>query len=256
MILALLGALCIGLSLGLLGSGGSILTVPALVYLVGHPEKQAIAESLAIVGGIAAVGAMPRALRGDVHWKSVILFGGPGMVGAAVGAWVSLFVAGWIQLLVFSIVMLSASATMLHGRGDVADGSIRPPRAAWKIMIDGLLVGGLTGFVGVGGGFLIVPALVLLGGLPMRIAIGTSLCVIALNCVVGFVQHARELPAQDQAVDWTVIAVFLAIGIVGSLAGNAIGTRIHQRRLRRWFGIVLLLMGAFVLAHQLITRFA
>lgn len=163
MSLALLGALLIGLSLGLLGSGGSILTVPVLVYLLGEPPKQAIAESLLIVGGIALLGAVPYALRGLVDFRNVLFFGLPGMAGTYFGAWLSRFVSGQVQLLTFALVMLLAAYFMARPLPLKRQEGGRKP---WKIVLDGLFVGALTGFVGVGGGFLIVPALVLLGGFP------------------------------------------------------------------------------------------
>lgn len=179
MILTWPGALAIGLSLGLLGSGGSILTVPVLIYLLGQPEKVAIAGSLAIVGTIAAFGSLPHIQAGRVNWCSVLLFGVPGMAGTYLGAWLALFVSGAFQLALFAVVMLVASVLMLRPL-DYANAS-SAPRAVWKIGIDGLLVGVIAGLVGVGGGFLIVPALVLLGGLSVHAAVATSLVIIASN---------------------------------------------------------------------------
>ena len=173
--LALLGAVIVGLSLGLLGSGGSILTVPLLVYLVGQPEKVAIAGSLAVVGGIALAGAIPSALRGGVEWRSVGWFGVPGMLGTVLGAHLSRWIAGDVQLLLFAVVMLIAAWRM--ARPGSASEHAGAPRSRTWIVIDGLGVGLLTGLVGVGGGFMIVPALVLLGGLPMHRAIATSLWI-------------------------------------------------------------------------------
>ena len=179
MILTWPGALAIGLSPGLLGSGGSILTVPVLIYLLGQPEKVAIAGSLAIVGTIAAFGSLPHIQAGRVNWRSVLLFGVPGMAGTYLGAWLALFVSGAFQLALFAVVMLVASVLMLRPL-DYANAS-SAPRAVWKIGIDGLLVGVIAGLVGVGGGFLIVPALVLLGGLSVHAAVATGLVIIASN---------------------------------------------------------------------------
>ncbi|MEL6615065.1 MAG: sulfite exporter TauE/SafE family protein, partial [Bacteroidota bacterium] len=175
MLYALLGAVAIGLVLGLLGSGGSILTVPVLVYLAGHADKVAIAESLAIVGAIAAVGAMPYARQRLVDWHSVLYFGVPGILGTYAGAALSAFIPGAVQLALFAAVMILAAVLMFRGRKEVPEGEERPRQPLWLIAVEGLLVGVLTGLVGVGGGFLIVPALVLLGGLSMRVAVGTSL---------------------------------------------------------------------------------
>jgi uncharacterized protein len=154
---AWIGALVIGLTLGLLGSGGSILTVPVLVYLVGVPDKAAIADSLAIVGLIAAVAAVPYALQRSIHWRSVLYFGVPGIAGTYFGAALSAFVSGTFQLMLFALVMLVAAVLMFRGASTVPNAEA-PRQAAWKIALEGLAVGVLTGLVGVGGGFLIVPA--------------------------------------------------------------------------------------------------
>jgi uncharacterized membrane protein YfcA len=157
-VFAWLGAMAIGVSLGLLGSGGSILTVPVLVYLIGQDEKLAIAGSLAIVGAIALAGSLPYLKKKLVDWRTVVLFGIPGMAGTYIGAWLATWVSGLVQLALFAVVMLLASWQML--KPVVLDDTPHEPREVWKIGLDGLLVGVLTGLVGVGGGFLIVPALV------------------------------------------------------------------------------------------------
>lgn len=256
MIYALLGALAVGVSLGLLGSGGSILTVPVLVYLLGRPEKAAIAESLAIVGGIAAAGAALHARRGAVRWNSALLFGVPGMVGAYLGAFGSKYVSGALQLTVFACVMLAAATLMVRGTGFASrapEPGAEPKRglrAAAPTVVAGLAVGALTGFVGVGGGFLIVPALVLLMGLPMSHAVGTSLVVIVMNCAVGFVKHQRVLPTLGLETDWTTIGLFIGVGAAGTFAGSAMAGRMKQSTLRKTFGLFLLAMAAFVLWRE------
>ena len=245
----ILGGLVVGLSLGLLGSGGSILTVPVLVYLAGHAEKTAIAEALAIVGIIAAVGCLPYARAGLVHWRSVVFFGGPGMIGTWLGAVVSRFVPGSLQLVMFGVVILVASWRMFRGR--IPDlPADTTSRSALKIIPEGLLLGILTGFVGVGGGFLIVPALVLMGKLPMRQAIGTSLVVIALNAITGFLKHLDILSGLGLGVDWPTIGVFAVVGMAGSLAGHRIGGSLNQRQLRTGFASVLVVMGLLILVHE------
>jgi uncharacterized protein len=247
---ALIGALAIGLTLGLLGSGGSILTVPVLVYLVGVPEKVAIAESLAIVGAIAAVAAVPYAVQRTIDWRSAVFFGIPAVVGTYLGAALAAFVSGTFQLLLFAGVMLLAAALMFRGRPEPASGDRRARQAAWLIAAEGIGVGVLTGLVGVGGGFLIVPALVLLGGLPMRLAIGTSLLIIAVKSFAGFAKYLDVLANEGLAVDWGMIAVFAGIGIAGSLVGNRIGARIPQAALKRGFAVFLVLMGLFILVRE------
>ena len=243
--LAWIGALAIGLSLGLLGSGGSIITVPVLVYLVGQPEKVAIAGSLGVVGAIALVGALQNAARGRVDWRSVAWFGLPGMVGTYAGAWLSGYVHGAVQLTVFALVMLAAAVMMFRrARYEPAAGSRRPLA---KVVADGLAVGALTGFVGVGGGFLILPALVLLGGLGMHVAIGTSLAIIALNAFTGFAKHLHLLSLQGVSLDWTVLGTIALIGAAGSVAGSHFASRIPQAALRRVFAVFLVAMALFIL---------
>ena len=249
--MAWIGALSIGLSLGLLGSGGSILTVPVLVFVVGEVEKVAIAESLAIVGAIAFAGCLPYARRGLVHWRSVLLFGVPGMVGAFLGAAASAYLSGTTQLVLFGFIMLAAAFLMLRPpRGDeVLDDT--EARVAWKIASDGLIVGAVTGLVGVGGGFLIVPALVLLGGLEIHVAVGTSLTIIALKSLTGFVKYLDVLADLGLAVDWRLIGIFVLVGTVGSVIGNLLASRTPQARLRQAFAVFLVVMGAFVLYTNL-----
>ncbi|AEV16602.1 MAG: sulfite exporter TauE/SafE family protein [Thermus sp.] len=248
MTLALFGALLIGLSLGLLGSGGSILTVPVLVYLLGEAPKQAIAESLLIVGGIALLGALPYALRGLVDGRNVLFFGLPGMAGTYLGAWLSRFVSGEVQLLVFALVMLLAAYFMAR---PAPLGAPKGERKAWKILLDGLAVGALTGFVGVGGGFLIVPALVLLGGLPMHLAVGTSLVIIALKSFAGFYKYLHLLPAYGLSVNYAVAGLFILVGTLGSLLGGRLAVRLPQEGLKRGFALFLVLMGVLIVAQSL-----
>lgn len=248
MTLALLGALLIGLSLGLLGSGGSILTVPVLVYLLGEPPKQAIAESLLIVGGIALLGAIPYALRGLVSWRNVLFFGLPGMAGTYLGAFFSQFVSGQVQLFTFALVMILAAYFMAR------PAPLRPTgqkRQAWKIVLEGTAVGALTGFVGVGGGFLIVPALVLLGGLPMHLAVGTSLLIIALKSLAGFYKYLHLLPALGLSVNFANAGLFVLVGTLGSLLGGRLAVKLPQESLKRGFALFLVVMGVYIVAQNL-----
>ncbi|UZX15181.1 sulfite exporter TauE/SafE family protein [Thermus sp. PS18] len=249
MSLALLGALLIGLSLGLLGSGGAILTVPTLVYLLGESPKQAFAESLLIVGGIALLGALPYALRGLVDWRNVLFFGLPGMAGTYLGAWISHFVSGQVQLLTFALVMLLAAYFM--ARPKPLAGTPKQ-RKAWRIVVDGLFIGALTGFVGVGGGFLIVPALLLLGGLPMHLAVGTSLLIIALNSFTGFYKYLHLLPQYGLRMDYAVASLFIAVGTLGSFLGGWLSVRLPQESLKRSFALFMVVMGVFILGQNLV----
>ncbi|WP_019011810.1 sulfite exporter TauE/SafE family protein [Deinococcus aquatilis] len=244
MIFAWIGAALIGLSLGLLGSGGSILTVPVLVYLVGEPEKLAIAESLAIVGGISLIGAIPYALKRQIDWRSVLWFGIPGVVGTFLGAALSVYLSGVVQLLLFAVVMLLAAIMMFRPqRGEV---QAAHPRSPLKIGLEGLGVGVLTGLVGVGGGFLIIPALVLLGGLPMGLAVGTSLTIITLNSATGFFKHLNTL--ESPGLHWNLIMMFTVIGILGSFLGARLGKKVSNESLKRGFAGFLVVMGLYVLA--------
>lgn len=253
MAFAWVGALLIGLTLGLLGSGGSILTVPILVHGLGQPPKIAIAGSLLIVGCIAAAGALPRWRSGQLDGRSVLWFGLPGMAGAWLGASWSRAFDDTTQLALFAIVMLVAGVLMLRA---ITPMPRQTPRASHLIVADGLGVGILTGLVGVGGGFLILPALVLLGGLPMHTAIGTSLAIIALNAVSGFVRHLDLLAESGAALDWRVIAVFVAVGTVGSWTGSRIADRIPQARLKRVFGASLIVLAVAMLFRPVFTSLA
>lgn len=245
MIWALAGALAVGLSLGILGSGGSILTVPVLTYVVGQDEKVAIASSLAIVGVISMVAAIPYGFKRNLDGRSVLLFGLPGMAGSYMGAALSGFASGGFQLTVLAALMLVAAVFMFRQDKAVASSS-SAKRSAVKIALDGLVVGTITGFVGVGGGFLIVPALVLLGGLPMSKAVGTSLVIIALKSATGFYKHLDVLADANLELDWKIIGAFCGIGVVGSLLGSALGSRASQATLRRGFAVFLVLTASYI----------
>jgi len=242
------GAIAIGISLGLLGSGGSILTVPVLVYLVGQDEKVAIAGSLFIVGSIALAGSLQFLRAGLIQWRSVLVFGLPGMIGTWLGAYAANWVPGVTQLALFAVVMLLASWLMLRPLDlEHADGA---PRAIWKIAIDGFVVGIVTGLVGVGGGFLIVPALVLLGGLTMHQAVATSLVVIALKSFSGFYKYLDVLDKQSLALDWNTLLLITGLGIAGSFAGSYLAKRVPQDKLKTWFGYFLIVMSIYILVRS------
>ncbi len=243
MLFTLLGALAIGLSLGLLGSGGSILTVPVLHYLLGQPEKLAIGGSLFVVGLIATAAAIPYALHRQVDWRNAAWFGLPGMLGAWLGATLAHWVPGPVQLAVFALVMLVAAWRMLRG-GAVARTDDHPHRLA--VVAGGFGVGALSGLVGVGGGFLIVPALVLLAGVPIASAVGTSLAVIALNAFTGFAKYLGVLERQSLELDWPVLIAVAGVGILGSFLGHRLGRRLPQATLRKAFGAFLVVMGLFI----------
>lgn len=247
MVLAWIGALLIGVTLGLLGSGGSILTVPVLTYMLGQETKVAIAGSLMIVGVISLFAAIPYARQQMVKWRTVVLFGIPGMVGAAAGAWAAHYVSDAIQMLIFALLMLIASYLMLKPVELKGAEREHKERSLNQIIIDGFVVGFVTGIVGVGGGFLIIPALVLLGGLSMRLAIGTSLVIIAIKSFAGFAGYLTVLDALELSLDWYVVMVFSVIGIIGSWLGHRLGSELDQTMLKKGFAIFLILMGAFIL---------
>lgn len=251
MILALLGALAIGVSLGLLGSGGSIITVPILVFILQRPEKIAICESLAIVGSVALVGAIPYMLRGQVKWKGVLLFGVPGMLGAWLGGWVCYYISGTIQLIFFAFVMLIVAGIMLSNQS-IFEKMTFACQSVEVTILEGFFIGCLTGLIGVGGGFLIVPSLVLLCNLSMPFAIGTSLVIIAMNALIGFVQQLFVLKALHLSVDWKIIVTISIAGILGGLYGGWIGNRIPQIYLRKAFGLSVLAMGSYIIIKYLV----
>lgn len=249
---AWVGALIIGISLGLLGSGGSILTVPILIYLVDQPEKVAIAESLGIVASISLFGMIPYAYRKEIDWKSVLWFGVPGMLGTYGGASISEFISGNTQLIIFGVVMLLAAFLMVKDNPKLKkEKGYSAPR--YVLIAEGLIVGIVTGLVGVGGGFLIIPALVLFGGLNMRIAIGTSLTIIAAKSFIGFYKYLDVLQAEKLNIDWELLAIFTVIGIIGSLVGGRLSKIIPQKMLKKGFGVFLIGMGAFILYTNLFS---
>jgi len=244
MLSAWIGAAVVGLSLGLLGSGGSILTVPILVVLAGRDEHAAVVESLAIVGAIAAAGAVVQARRGRVDGRWAASLVGPGLVGAWLGALLHRVVPESVTRLTFALLVIAAGVEMLRRVGRPAS----PPTAvhAGRALIAGLGVGVLTGFLGVGGGFLIVPVLVLFAGLPLERATGTSLAVIAGNALSGLVGHLATGATGGPAVDLHLVALFSGVGIAGSLAGLALAPRLPAVHLQRTFAAVLFLVGGAV----------
>lgn len=265
MISTVIGALAIGLIIGLLGSGGSVVTVPVLVYVVGHSPKAAISESLAIVGIISLVAAIPYAWKRRVDWASVFWFGLPGIGGTIVGAWLGGHAADAMQLGVLALVLLVTAAFMI--RGIVVNRPVDPDAASEaetvagskshrgffgqaKKMVEGSAVGILTGFVGVGGGFMIVPALAILGGLSMQMAIGTSLVIIFLKSAAGFAKYQQQMLDSDISIDMYTIALFAGLGIVTSLMGQQINSRLNQRILNLVFTIFLVITGSFVLVRE------
>lgn len=241
--MALALALLIGLSLGLLGGGGSILTVPVLVYALGFAPKPAIAMSLPVVGVTSLAGAALHWRLGNVRLRPALVFGALAMGGAFVGARLSVHVADAVQLSLLALVMLAAGVSLLRRRQERSDGAAQPASPRFAALVPAALaVGILTGLVGIGGGFLVVPALVLLAHVPMRQAVGTSLLVIALNSAAGFAGYLGTVQ-----VDWDFLARFTTIAAVGSLVGAGATRLVSPSALRSAFGAFLLAGGAFVL---------
>jgi uncharacterized membrane protein YfcA len=238
--LAVLGAALIGLSLGLTGAGGSIITLPVLVYLAGVPPREAVGLSLFVVGIAALVGAIGRIRSGEIHLKAVILFAITGMAGAAGGARLTPLVSGRVLMIIFAVLMLVVAANMLLGsRREESEGADCRP---WRCMLAGLGVGVLTGFIGVGGGFLLMPALVKFAKLPLRIATGTSLAVISFNSASGFLSHYGEAPPR-----WSLAIVFAVIAAAGVLVGSRFAKRLPVANLRQGFALMVIVTGTFVL---------
>lgn len=238
-------ALAIGLSLGILGGGGSILTVPIFVYVMGYTAKQSIAMSLVVVGATSLVGAIRHWRAGNFDIRAALVFGSLAMIGARLGAEAAKIVPGIVQLALLGVVMLVAAILMLRRRDTpvvVAEGTRGAAAGAAATAGVGLGVGILTGLVGVGGGFLFVPSLVLLGRLPMKTAVGTSLFVIALSTAAGAFGYRGQA-----AVPWGVVALFTLIAIAGIFVGTRMLRYVSQQALRRAFAYFLFGMSAFVL---------
>lgn len=242
----LLASVLIGISLGILGGGGSILTVPILIYLAGQDSKEAIATSLFVVGVTSLVGLVPHARAGRVRWRTGLLFGAVSMVGAYGGGRVAEFIPGTVLLIAFALMMLATAIAMLRKpRKAAAPKPAHHELPVAHIVVEGLIVGAVTGLVGSGGGFLVVPALALLGGLPMSVAVGTSLLVITMKSFSGLAGHLAGVH-----IDWNMALMVTAAAIVGSLVGSRFAGRIPQDTLRKAFGWFVVVMGVFVLSQQ------
>ena len=244
----LLAAL-IGLSLAIMGGGGSILTVPIFVYVMHFEPKTAIAMSLPVVGFTSLAGAVNHWREGNFDLRAALTFGALAMAGAYLGARLAAHIPGIVQLTLLGLVMLVSGALMLRrpvGAKTVpAENDAKGSTLASRILpiaIVGLSVGMLTGIVGIGGGFLFVPALVLLARLPMKTAVGTSLLVIALNTAAGSIGYHGQVD-----VPWRVVLTFTAIAIVGILVGTRVVRFVSQLALRRAFAYFLFAMAAFIL---------
>ena len=233
----------IGVSLGMLGGGGSILTVPALVYVVGQSPQAAVTASLMIVGANSAMGAFMHRSQGTLNWKVALLFGGVGMAAAYLAAGWSKLLPPTALMILFAVLMLVVGLFMvLKPQPSNQDGG---GRGWWVTVASGLGVGVMTGFLGVGGGFLIVPALVMLVGLPIRQAVGTSLVVIAMNSLAGFLGHLDGPP-----IDLQVVAIFVTAGLTGALVGARLTRIVHPDHLRKAFALFVIALALFLLVDN------
>ncbi len=239
-------ATLVGLSLGLLGGGGSILMVPLLAYVADLDPKQAIATSLLVVGVTSAVGIVSHARAGRVRWRTGLLFGAAGMAGAYLGGLLSNLIPGSLLLVGFALVMIAAAIAMLRGRRQPTQLHPAPTIPVAKVLIEGLGVGLVTGLVGAGGGFLVVPALAILGGLPMPLAVGTSLVVITMNSAAGLAGHLTS-----GQIDWRLAVIVTAAAVAGTLVGSRLIALVKPNVLREAFGWFVLAMASVVLGQEI-----
>lgn len=245
-LLAIALSLLIGVSLGLLGGGGSILTVPIMIYALGVEEKSAIASSLLVVGTTSAFAAISHARSGNVVWRMALIFAGAGMAGAFAGGKIAKYLPSGLLLALFALIMFATAFFMWRGRKSTSTAPVVTELPLAKIIVEGLVVGAVTGLVGAGGGFLVVPALALLGGLPMQKAVGSSLVVIALKSFAGFAGYVSHVE-----VEWTLTAIITASAVVGSFGGAALNKRVPQEQLRKGFAVFVLVMAVFLFGKQL-----
>lgn len=261
-ILGYLGAIIVGLTLGLFGAGGSILTVPVLYYLFHIETELSTAYSLFIVGFTALIGAIPNMRRGTISYKTAIIFSIPSLIAVYLTRTFllkaipdNLFQIGNLAvtkdiglLLFFAIIMIVAAISMIRQR-KVAD-PVYDEKQHFNypmIISEGLVIGTITGLVGAGGGFLIIPALVVFAKLPMRMAVGTSLLIIAIKSMVGF---AGDLQV-GQNIDWEFMLIFSALTVAGILFGSWLSKFVNSNKLKGAFGWFVLLMGVFIIVDKL-----
>ncbi|HRO98586.1 MAG TPA: sulfite exporter TauE/SafE family protein [Flavobacteriales bacterium] len=262
-ILGYIGAILMGLSLGLIGGGGSILTVPILVYLFSIDAVLATAYSLFIVGLTSLIGSFSHMRLGNIHWRTAIVFGIPSILAVyATRAFLvpalpdPLFNLGELavskalgMLILFALLMVAAAYSMIRKPKDKAS-STKSGEVSFNyplILAEGAVVGTITGLVGAGGGFLIIPALVLLAKLPMKQAVGTSLIIIAAKSLIGFTGDLGG----NELIDWNFLLVFSSIAVVGIIAGSLLSKRIPNEKLKPAFGWFVLVMGVYIIAREL-----
>jgi len=257
-----MGAFIMGSVLSLLGAGGSILTMPVLVYLFSIPAVEATSYSLLLVGLTALLGSIGYFRQGTIDIKTAIIFGIPSILGVLLArhyllpAIPSEFKLGilitkdFVIMFVFSVLMILAALMMMKKNNPKKDDNQDVPKNKFAlVMLEGLVVGGVTGFVGAGGGFLIIPALVLLAGLEMKIAVGTSLIIIALKSIIGF---GGDLVGGFQT-DWIFVFYVMIATLVGVLVGNFLSRKFTGEQLKKYFGIMVLVIGFYIVTEQIIN---
>lgn len=260
-----ISALAIGISLGIIGGGGSILAVPVLAYLFSIDEKAATAYSLFIVGSSALVGGLQQHFKGYVDWKTAIVFGVPAIIGVTL---VRYFIIPILPEILFSIgdfeftrrmgmfgffalLMIPAAFSMLKQQKETSVAKNEKVTYNYPlILLEGLLVGGITGIIGAGGGFLIIPALVILANVEMKIAIGTSLIIIAFKSLLGFFLG----DALTMTIDWTFLMVFTGLSLVGIFIGSYLSNYIDSKKLKKAFGYFIFVMAAFIFFMEFMVR--
>ena len=261
-ILGYIFAIIVGLTLGLTGGGGSILTVPVLVYLIGVSPVLATAYSLFIVGASSLVGAISFMQQKLVHYKTALIFGLPSLIAVYV---TRKFIMPIVPeniietssfiltkdvfiMIFFSIIMIVAAVSMIKKKKNLEHTTQKITYNYPMILIEGLIVGAVTGFIGAGGGFLIIPALVVFAKMPMKLAVGTSLLIIAIKSLIGFLGDVGE-----QQIDWIFLLIFSAITIAGIFIGLQLNKKISAQNLKKGFGWLVLFMGAFIILKEIIT---
>ncbi len=264
-IIGYVASVFIGISLGLIGGGGSILTVPVLVYLFGISAELSTAYSLFIVGTTALVGGIRNATLGNVNYKTAVVFTIPAFIAVYV---TRAFIVPKIPaeivsigdfvltkdiaiMIFFALVMLAASVSMIRdkrGKVEETDEEVEPQFNVPAIIAEGAVVGVLTGIVGAGGGFLIIPALVLFAKIPMKKAVGTSLLIIAAKSLIGFIGDVQR---PDLEIDWTLLLSVTAIAVVGIFIGIYLAKFIDGKKLKKGFGWFVLLMAVYIIGKQL-----